>query len=56
MKITWVKKLYQDNSGASSMEYSILLACIAIAILGAVVIFGHSVRDMFVQRNESFDK
>lgn len=52
----WVKKFYQDESGASAVEYSILLACIAIAIISAVAIFGSSVNGLFVKGNEIFKK
>jgi Flp pilus assembly pilin Flp len=54
MKAIWVKKLYQDDSGASAVEYGILLACIAIMIISAVAIFGSSVRSLFVKGNENF--
>jgi Flp pilus assembly pilin Flp len=42
-----VKKFYQEDSGASAVEYSILLCCIAIAIISAVAIFGSSVNVLF---------
>ena len=46
-----VKIFYNDESGASSMEYCILLACIAIAILSAVGIFGSTVNGLFTKNN-----
>jgi pilus assembly protein Flp/PilA len=49
MELIWVKKFYQDDSGASAVEYSILLAFIAIAIIGAVAAFGSSVNGLFIK-------
>jgi Flp pilus assembly pilin Flp len=45
------KIFYNNESGASSMEYCILLACIAIAILSAVGIFGSTVQGLFIDNN-----
>jgi Flp pilus assembly pilin Flp len=46
-----VRTLYKDESGASSVEYCILLACIAIAILSAVGIFGSAVKGLYTKNN-----
>lgn len=54
MESTWVKSLHQDDFGASAVEYSILLAFIAIGIVSAVVIFGSSVNELFVKGNGIF--
>ena len=48
MELIWVKKFYQDDSGASAVEYSILLASIAIAVAGAVAALGTSVQSLFI--------
>jgi len=50
----WLKYLSQDESGASAVEYSILVACIAIAIISAVALFGSLVNDLFVKGNGIF--
>jgi Flp pilus assembly pilin Flp len=50
----YVKYLSQDESGASAVEYSILVACIAIAIISSVAIFGSSVKELFVMGNTIF--
>ena len=50
----WLKYLSKDESGASAVEYSILVACIAIAIISAVALFGSVVNDMFVKGNGIF--
>jgi Flp pilus assembly pilin Flp len=49
-----VKYLSHDESGASAVEYSILVACIAIAIISAVALFGSSVKGLFVKGNGIF--
>ena len=50
----WLKYLSKDESGDSAVEYSILVACIAIAIISAVALFGSVVNDMFVKGNGIF--
>ena len=49
MELIWVKKFYQDDSGASAVEYSLLLAFIAIAITAAVAAFGSSVNGLYIK-------
>jgi len=44
-----VKKFYQDDSGASAVEYSLLLVCIVMAIMSAVALFGSSARELYVK-------
>jgi Flp pilus assembly pilin Flp len=50
----YVKYFSQDESGSSAVEYSILVACIAIAIISAVALFGSSVKNLFVKGNGIF--
>jgi len=50
----WLKYLSKDESGASAVEYSILVACIALAIISAVALFGSSVKKLFVKSNGIF--
>ena len=54
MESTWVKKFYQDDFGASAVEYGILLAWIALVIVSTVAIFGGAVNGLFVKGNEIF--
>jgi Flp pilus assembly pilin Flp len=49
-----VKYLSHDASGASAVEYSILVVCIALSILGAVALFGSSVKGLFVEGDGIF--
>jgi Flp pilus assembly pilin Flp len=49
-----MKYLSHDESGASAVEYSILVTCIAIAIISAVALFGRSVRELFVKGDGIF--
>jgi pilus assembly protein Flp/PilA len=56
VELRWVKRFYQDDSGASAVEYSIILSFIAIAIIGAVAAFGSSVSGLFAKGAESLNK
>ncbi len=56
MKMKWIRKVYQDDSGASAMEYAILMGLIAIVIIGAVTIFGTGVKGLYSKANEIFPK
>ena len=55
MKQIRIKNFYQDDTGGSAVEYSILLACIAIAIISAINILGNSVVKLFVKGGEIFN-
>jgi Flp pilus assembly pilin Flp len=50
-QVARVRMFYKDESGASSMEYCILIACIAVAIISAVGIFGSTVQFLFTDSN-----
>lgn len=50
----WIKMFYKDESGASALEYSIFLACIAVAIVSAVGIFGSAVQGLFTKCNDNW--
>lgn len=39
MRLRKIKKFYHDDSGASSVEYSILASCIAIVIISSFALF-----------------
>ena len=49
-----VKYLSHDESGASAVEYSILIVCIALSIIGTVALFGSSVKGLFVKGDGIF--
>lgn len=49
-----IRIFYMDESGASSVEYAILVTGIAVAIISAVVIFGQGVKGLFTQANTKF--
>ena len=51
----WVKYLSHDESGASAVEYCILLSYIALVIISAVALFGSSVNELFVKANGIFN-
>ncbi|HLI15245.1 MAG TPA: Flp family type IVb pilin [Acidimicrobiales bacterium] len=40
---SWLAALKSDESGASLVEYALLLALIAVVAIGALVFLGHSV-------------
>ena len=49
-----IRRFYEDESGASSVEYAILVSSIAVAIMFAVVIFGQGVIGLYTQFNSKF--
>ncbi len=42
-----LRNLFQDESGASAVEYGLLVALIAVVIIGAVTMLGNSISTMF---------
>jgi Flp pilus assembly pilin Flp len=49
-----IVKFFGDESGASAVEYSLLLACIAMAVVAAVKTFGEAVRGCFDLANDNY--
>jgi len=49
-----IRIFYKDESGASSVEYAILVSCIALAIISTVVIFGQRVKGLFTKADINF--
>ncbi len=43
----YIKNLYIEKRGASSIEYAIIVALIAVAVIGALVIAGAALVRMF---------
>jgi pilus assembly protein Flp/PilA len=42
-----LRSFIQDSSGATAAEYSLMVALIALVIIGAVIALGEGVRDLF---------
>jgi len=42
-----IRNFFQDESGASAVEYGLLVALIAVAIIGAVTTLGGSIKTTF---------
>ena len=45
--LNYIKNLYIEKRGASSIEYAIIVALIAVVVIGALVIIGGAVLRMF---------
>jgi Flp pilus assembly pilin Flp len=50
----WIRMFYKDDSGESSVEYCILVACIAVIIVTAVNIFGSVVKGLYTKCNDKW--
>ena len=48
-----IRNLLQDESGASAVEYGLLVALIAVVIIGAVSSLGTSISKMFTTVSNS---
>ncbi|MGQ9646618.1 MAG: Flp family type IVb pilin [Thermodesulfobacteriota bacterium] len=44
-----LRKILKDETGASAVEYGLMVALIAAVIIGAVTAFGTGLRDLFNQ-------
>jgi pilus assembly protein Flp/PilA len=44
-----IRNLLQDESGASAVEYGLLVALIAVVIIGAVSMLGTTISTMFTK-------
>jgi pilus assembly protein Flp/PilA len=42
-----LKKFFREEEGASAVEYGLLVALIAVVIIGAVTTLGSSIKDQF---------
>jgi pilus assembly protein Flp/PilA len=42
-----IKKFFKDEAGASAVEYGLLVALIAVVIIGAVSMLGSTISTMF---------
>lgn len=48
-----VPRRYRDDTGASAVEYGLLLAAVAAVVVIAVFALGGTVRDMFTESCET---
>ncbi len=44
-----LRKFVKDESGASAVEYGLLVALIAVVIIGAVTTLGQTISNMFTR-------
>jgi len=51
-----VRAFWQDQSGATSMEYSIMASCIAVAVVVAVNALGSAVKGNYTSVSTSLNK
>jgi pilus assembly protein Flp/PilA len=47
MTMTKIKNIFMDESGASAVEYGLLVALIAVVIIVAVTALGNSIAGIF---------
>ena len=47
-RLTDLKEFYQDKSGATAIEYGLIAAAIAVAIIGAVFALGEDIEGFFL--------
>ena len=51
-----IRDFYRDNSGAAAIEYALLVALLALAIIGAVTTLGTNTNDTFTNFNDQFEQ
>jgi Flp pilus assembly pilin Flp len=56
MNMIRITRFYQDGSGASAMEFAILMSLIAVIIISGIAIFGSSVHGIYAKENTIFNK
>lgn len=49
------RRLLDSNSGATAVEYGLILACIAVLTIGAMQTLGTALSDFFQARADWFD-
>jgi len=47
MKLDTLVKIYNDESGATAIEYGLIAALVSVSAIGALTLMGGSLRDMF---------
>lgn len=56
MKTTIIKKLLQDESGATAIEYGLIAALVSVAAIGALTTMGESLETMFTTVSTKLDE
>lgn len=46
-------RFVEDESGATAVEYGVLLACIFLAIIGAVTLFGQTATGKLIEASDA---
>ncbi len=54
--ITLVKNLWNDESGQGLVEYALILALVAIVVIGALTLVGGSVKSKFTTVNTELNR
>jgi pilus assembly protein Flp/PilA len=52
--LSFANRFLREKTGATAVEYALLVALIAVAILAAVTLFGFSVRGLFQSFVDAF--
>ncbi|MFN7151998.1 MAG: Flp family type IVb pilin [Microthrixaceae bacterium] len=50
---TWLQTLAKTERGASLVEYALLVALIAVVVIGAVTLLGGTAKETFEETNAS---
>ena len=50
-----MKAFYRDEAGAAAIEYGLLVALLALAIIGAVTTLGQETSNSFTNFNDQFE-
>lgn len=53
---TTLRAFYSDESGAAAIEYGLLLALLALALVGAITTLGESTSGSFESFTEALDE
>ena len=54
-RLTDLKAFYRDKSGATAIEYGLIAAAIAVAIIGAVFALGEDITGFFTTVSEKLE-
>jgi pilus assembly protein Flp/PilA len=55
MKLDTLVTIYNDESGATAIEYGLIAALVSVAAIGALSAMGASLRDMFSFVRDALD-
>ncbi|WP_435050982.1 Flp family type IVb pilin [Desulfotruncus arcticus] len=50
-----LKKLHHDEKGQGMAEYGLIIALIAVVVIGALTLIGNRINDKFGDVNEALD-